>query len=188
MFAKQRLEQAGASPEALSTSITHSIDLPTFGAPVPHPPPGIEESRDMSLCHPDLQRRYAAFKADYKAETGRDLVETCTWRSKDKQFEYFKCGRELKNGIWVIVDKWAVKTYLDGYTKKSRHNVFPSEAVDVAIDMDPGPGKHLSWDRSAYAPFAKLALKHHLIWGGDWNGNMKTEDERFVDMPHLEVA
>ena len=186
LFTKGQLEAAGAGPDAIQSAVTTMIDLPTLSG-LQGPPPGLEESRDLAHCHQELRRRYAGFEADYEAETGRKLFITCTWRSRGKQFEYFKCGREERSGVWVVVDTKAVKTKLDGFIKKGRHNVFPSEAIDVCADTDPGPGKHLSWDPAVYEPFARLAAKHGLIWGGDWNGNGSSEDERFVDRPHLEL-
>lgn len=168
-----------------------SVSVPvttTFSPLNPQPPVGVSESRDLvAHGHPELVRRYTGFEAEFQSMTGRQLYKTCVWRSCECQFEYFKVGRELQNGIWVVTNKAIIKTNIDGITKKGRHNVFPSQAIDVAIDFDPGPGKHLSWDAAAYEPFAVLAPKHGLVWGGDWNGNGRSDDERFVDRPHLEL-
>lgn len=167
-----------------------SVSLPvttTFGGLEPQPPVGVRESRDMAHAHPELQRRFGGFKAEYEAQTGRELFITCVWRSKELQFEYFQVGRVLQGDVWVVVNKQLIKTKIDGIHTKGRHNVFPSQAVDTAIDFDPGPGKHLSWDAVAFEPFAVLAPKHGLVWGGDWNGNGSSEDERFIDRPHLEL-
>lgn len=153
----------------------------------PQPPQDVAESRDLKHCHPELVRRYLAMKAEYERTTGRCLVETCTWRSKGRQFDIFKEGRELRGTEWVVVDKRKVKTKLDGFKRKSRHNVYPSQAVDVAVDRDPGPGKHIDWSEAAFEAFATLAPKHGLIWGGDWNRNGSSKDESFVDMPHFEL-
>lgn len=186
LLTKGQLEAAGAGPDALQGAATTMLDLPTLSG-LQGPPPGIEESRDRAHLHPELRRRFEGFERNYTAETGRQLFITCTYRSREKQFEYFKVGREERSGVWVVVNPKIVKTKLDGFIKKGRHNVFPAEGVDVCADTDPGPGKHLSWDESVYEPFARLALKHGLIWGGDWNGNGSTEDERFIDRPHLEL-
>lgn len=187
LFAKDQLSRAGARPEAVNAALTARIDLPSFGS-IQQPPKGVMESRDLAHCDPVLQRRYRDFKFAYESVTGRQLFETCTWRSPERQFEYFKVGRKQENGIWIVVDKRVIKTNCDGNVKKSKHNRYPSEAIDVCIDLDPGPGKHLSWDRSHYAQFSQLAKVHGLRWGGDWNGNGRTDDERFVDMPHLEIV
>ncbi len=153
----------------------------------PQPPKGAKESRDLVHCHPELTRRYEALASDFRKETGRDLFPTCTWRSKERQLEIYMEGRGYKDGEIVVTDQKKIKTKLDGFHKKSRHNVYPSEAVDVAVDTDPGPGKHVVWDTAAYAPLGPLALKHGLVWGGDWNRNGTSKDESFVDAPHLEL-
>lgn len=165
---------------------TAAVALSSFHAE-PQPPAGVEESRDLMHCEPELQRRFGGFKAEWEARTGRQLFVTCTWRSCARQEQYFREGRAFEGGVWVVVDKKRVKTNVDGRVKKGRHNVYPSQAVDVAIDTDPGPGKHLSWAAEDYALFGELALKHGLRWGGDWNGNGRSDDERFVDRPHLEL-
>lgn len=174
---KDALAKAGAGPEALKGAVTTRLNVPTFGTPE-GPPPGLRESRDLAHCHPELVQRYGALKAAYQAQTGRQLFETCTWRSKERQAELYAQGRTAPG---------AIVTKLDGFTKRSRHNVWPSQAVDVCVDLDPGPGKHPTWDKPAYEALGALALAHGLVWGGDWNRNGSSADERFLDYPHLEL-
>lgn len=162
------------------------MSLPSFHSE-PQPPVGVKESRDLKHAHQELVKRYLPMKAEYEARTGRCVIETCTWRSSERQLELFKEGRVEQNGEWVVVDKKKVKTKLDGFKKRSRHNVFPAQAVDVAIDVDPGPGKHLDWSEKVFELFAELAPKHGLVWGGDWNRNGTSKDESFIDMPHFEL-
>lgn len=168
LMTKQRLEQVGATPDMPTATI--AIPLPTFSAPV-GPPPGLLESRDLAHCHPELTRRYLALKADFEKETGRQLFETCTWRSQARQQELYQIGRRGVPGERTV-------TQLDGIAKRSRHMVFPSEAVDCCVDADPGPGKHPVWDEAAYRPLGPLAARNGLIWGGDW---------AMRDFPHLEL-
>lgn len=79
-----------------------------------------------------------------------------------------------------------------GHTKlpfpKSKHNGDPSKAVDIA----PYP---INWkDTARFARLAgyieRIAFERgtHLRWGGDWDQDFETADERFVDMPHLEIV
>jgi len=76
---------------------------------------------------------------------------------------------------------------------RSKHNEYPSKAVDVA----PYP---IDWnDNSAFALMAGWILctadkllsegkiSHKLRWGGDFNGNRRVIDGRFIDMPHFEL-
>lgn len=173
----QQLDKAKTSQEVLRGSFTMSADLPAFGG---HngPPEGVKESRDIEHCHPELIKRYMDLKTEFEAKTGQQLFETCTWRSKERQAELYEQGR-TKPGKIV--------TKLDGFTRRSRHNVYPAEAVDVCVDSDPGPGKHAVWDPSAYEPLGALAIKHGLVWGGDWDRDGLSADEKFVDYPHLEL-
>ena len=169
LLTRRQLGQAGAAPDMPSVAV--AIPLPAFSAPV-GPPVGLQESRDLAHCHPELTRRYLALKADFERETGRQLFETSTWRSQARQQELYQIGRRGIPGEKSV-------TKLDGVTKRSRHMVFPSEAVDCCVDSDPGPGKHPIWDEAAYAPLAPLALRHGLEWGGAW--------ARLPDPPHLQL-
>ena len=170
-FTQQRLAEAGAGPAALEGAVTVSAELPTFAPPNPEPPLGVAESRDLAHCHPELQCRYALVKADFEAQTGRQLFETCTWRSVAQQQELYQIGRRGIAGERTV-------TQCDGILKKSRHMVYPSEAVDICVDIDPGPGKQAVWDRRLYVPLGQLAEAHGLVWGGSWG---------IDDYPHLEL-
>lgn len=176
---KDALRQAGAGPDAMVGAVKVDLTLPTFGG---HngPPPGLEESRDLAHAHPELRRRYLALKADFEATTGRQLHETCTYRSPKIQQALYKKGRRGIAGERKV-------TNVDGVTTKGRHNVYPSQAIDTCVDVDPGPGKAVVWDLAAYAPLGPLARKHGLRWGGDWDGDGSSADERFIDAPHLEL-
>lgn len=98
-------------------------------------------------------------------------------RTPEEQFELFKKGREKKDGWWVKTGK--VVTNLDGTTKKSKHNYYPSKAVDVV----PYP---LDWkDIKAFELLAKVVkakaeeLSIEVTWGGDWVS--------LRDYPHWEI-
>lgn len=98
-------------------------------------------------------------------------------RTPEEQFELFKQGREKKDDWWVKVGKTV--TNLDGFAKKSKHNYYPSKAVDVV----PYP---LDWND--IESFKKLAvvvkkkakeLNIDVEWGGNWVS--------FKDYPHWQV-
>jgi peptidoglycan L-alanyl-D-glutamate endopeptidase CwlK len=71
----------------------------------------------------------------------------------------------------------------------SKHNKMPSEAVDVAF----WDGKGLVWDirQAAFlAGYIKatadgMGIKIRL--GGDWDRDYNITDEKFIDMPHIEL-
>lgn len=100
-------------------------------------------------------------------------------RNPEEQFELFKKGREKVDGWWTVIDKSKVVTNLDGTTKKSRHNYYPSKAVDVV----PYP---LDWnDIDSFKLLASVVKRKALElgidveWGGDWKS--------FKDYPHWQI-
>lgn len=170
LWTKQQLGQVSGDREAVSGAATALVDLPTFGALQPQPP-DLPESRALEDLDPEFRRRYLALKVDFEDKTGRQLFETCTWRSAARQQELYQIGRRGVAGERTV-------TQIDGVTKRSRHMLYPAEAVDVCVDSDPGPGKHAVWDRAAYELLGALAAAHGLTWGGNW---------RIDDYPHLEL-
>lgn len=72
---------------------------------------------------------------------------------------------------------------------QSAHNWTPA----IALDVYPKP---IDWKNTR--PFSKLAkeivlplardMKIPLRWGGDWDMDSKTADEKLVDMPHYELT
>ncbi len=81
---------------------------------------------------------------------------------------------------------------------QSKHNSYPSHAVDAGpyfIEL-----KNTDWsDKVAFGVFAgqvkQIALElfekgetaHLLRWGGDWDGDGRSLDESFSDLPHFEL-
>lgn len=99
-----------------------------------------------------------------------DFTVLCGHRTQEEQDDAFRSGASTL--------KWPL----------SRHNQFPSMAVDIA----PFP---VDWNDTAR--FARLfgyieRIAHEqgvqIRWGGDWNANYRTKDERLVDMPHIELV
>lgn len=78
----------------------------------------------------------------------------------------------------------------------SRHNRFPSQAVDLApLQWSAEKGVFIDWnDRESFTLLAGAmmatarALGVRVRWGGDWNQNYVTKDERFRDYPHFELV
>lgn len=70
---------------------------------------------------------------------------------------------------------------------KSKHNSYPSLAVDIA----PYP---LDWnDKQRFILLAGIMLGIarskgiKLRWGGDWNGDFNLKNDRFLDCGHFEL-
>jgi len=134
--------------------------MPTFSA---------KSAKRLATCHPDLQTLFNA------------VIESidCTviegQRSRATQNEYYRTGKSQK--------KWP-----DG-----KHCKTPSLAADVMQYP-------INWnDRARIEAFAAEvmatadrlraagSMKYKIRWGGDWNQNGKSDDEKFFDGPHFEL-
>lgn len=119
----------------------------------------------LATCRPELQRLFKAVVAD------TDCTIICGHRAKAEQD---KARAEGKSKL-----RWP----------RSKHNRYPSAAVDAA------PWPLPAWDDSeAFIDFAQVVIKKaeelgiKIRYGGDWNGNGRSDDERFLDLVHFELA
>ena len=76
---------------------------------------------------------------------------------------------------------------------QSKHNTSPSEAVHLLPYPTPGvKDSQAEWRDYAYFAGAvnlcasMLGIK--LRWGGDWNDDMRTVDNKFNDLQHYELV
>ena len=70
----------------------------------------------------------------------------------------------------------------------SNHNTSPSSAVDVApypIDWSNRDRFHLF---AGYVMGIARSLGYSLRWGGDWDADTETSDNRFDDLVYFEIA
>jgi peptidoglycan LD-endopeptidase CwlK len=123
-----------------------------------------------------------------KRSIGR--LQTCDQKLQELFYEvvkHFDCsiieghrGEERQN-----------KAYADGKSKvkypNGKHNQNPSIAVDVA----PYP---IDWsDRDRFHYFGGFVLGvakemgMNIRWGGDWNQDTHTKDNKFDDLVHFEI-
>lgn len=106
-------------------------------------------------------------------------------RSQETQEQYYKEG----------------KSQLDGVVKKSKHQSWPSMAVDI---MPWYKGFNPFGDRNGDKLFYYMAgqfmaiadrlyrdgeISHRARWGGNWDGDMDFfSDSSFFDLPHFELV
>lgn len=102
--------------------------------------------------------------------------------------------RQLK--LYNTFDKQGTRlTFIDGVTKKGKHNLDPAEAGDFC----PYPGAIAGvsvWDGGRWrfevvagvilAAGARLGIG--LRWGGDWDGDASRRDQTLHDLPHIELV
>lgn len=118
----------------------------------------------LATCHPDIQ------EIMHEVSIHEDCLIICGHRDKEAQDKAFREGNSKLQ------------------FPHGKHNSLPSMAIDVA----PYP---LDWNDSlAFARLAGYILAVAdskgipLRWGGDWNSNGKSKDERFLDLVHFELC
>ena len=123
----------------------------------------------LETCHRDIQRvlNRAIEHVDFSVIEGH--------RSRERQQELYNT---MVNGQRV--------TTLDGVTHKSKHQEWPSVAVDI-IPYPSGYKDHQELvELGRFVQGIGVGMGIRLRWGGDWNGNFK-RDQSFWDLPHLEL-
>lgn len=113
----------------------------------------------LATCHTDLQKLVKSVAEEL------DIMVICGHRNEEQQNEAFQ---NKKSKL-----KWP----------RSKHNAFPSHAVDVAIlDSD----KKISWENTAKWNHMVTVFKKHsqklgipIECGGEW---------RMRDWPHIQLA
>ena len=126
---------------------------------------GTRSLLQLETCHEDLQRvlREAIKYVDFSVIEGH--------RSREDQQKYFAEGRSK----------------LDGVTKKSRHQSFPSEAVDIVPYPSAYGDQQLMIELGRFVQGLGCGMGVELRWGGDWDGDFDRHDQTFDDLPHLEL-
>lgn len=124
-------------------------------------------SRDLRLAHPIFLKVFPELRTEFGLLTGMELGISCVYRSPKAQNDVFSSGRTKPGKIL---------TYHDGINTLSKHNMFPSEAIDTFVMY---AGKCI-WTPEVFKPLIELAPKYGLISGGSW--------AKFKDYPHLQIA
>lgn len=123
-----------------------------------------KSKNNLSQCHPDLQLLFNEVICFI------DCTVMCGHRSEEDQNKVYNSGNSK------------VKF------PNSKHNSNPSMAVDVA----PYP---IDWDDTGrfyvFAGYVLLMadlLDIKIRWGGDWDSDFSTTDQRFNDLAHFELV
>jgi len=118
----------------------------------------------LATCHPDLRAVLT------EAVRFVDFTVLEGYRSKAKQDQAFESGKSQV--------RWP----------NGKHNKLPSRAVDIA----PYP---IDWaDTEAFVAVCNFirgvgaTMGVELRWGGDWDSDWQTKDEKFRDYGHLELT
>lgn len=144
-------------------------------------------SRKLEDACKELQIKIPKIKGEFELKfPGWNLLIVCTHRTPEEQMEEFKKGRAFDETTkeWKVVDRRKKVTNCDGIIKVSKHNRYPSDAVDIALQT---PKRDLFYkienaDKTVeehWAYITELAKIYSLNHGGTWKDP--------VDYPHLEV-
>ncbi len=118
-------------------------------------------SRDLNQLHPAVKKKCEEWLSACK-EAGIPVVVTQTYRTKEYQHKLFLKRPKVTN--------------CDSGTSPHEFRV----AWDFCINI-----KGKAWDVGLITKAGKIAQKLGCVWGGDFNGNGKS-DESFIDRPHIE--
>ena len=129
---------------------------------------GTRSKNNLSQTHTDLQRLFNEVIKYY------DCTVICGHRGEAEQNEAYYSGRsKLK-------------------FPQSKHNKFPSLAVDVVPYFSKAP--HIRWDdKEKFYEFAgfvqgiAVMLNIDIVWGGNWDMDDELHDQSFFDLPHYQL-
>ena len=119
---------------------------------------------NLNQAQPDLQRLFNEVIKHY------DCTVICGHRSQEDQDKAVAEGKSKVRYPY------------------SKHNSLPARAVDVVpypIDWDDREGFY------AFGGFVKGVASQKGIkirWGGDWDSDNDLHDQKFIDLPHFELA
>ena len=124
---------------------------------------GRRSRTNLHTAHPDLQKLFNEVVKYF------DCTVICGHRNEESQN----------------------KAFHEGFSKvkfpKGRHNAQPSKAVDVC----PYPVDWKDLDRFRYFAGFVLGIASQMDikirWGGDWDMDTFTKDNKFNDLPHFEL-
>jgi hypothetical protein len=145
-------------------------------------PQDFYESRNIKEAVKALQDAYPEIVGYYERKNpGLTLNLSCVYRTPERQFELFKQGRSNKGTLaqpdWQVIEPAKIVTNCDGFIKISKHNEYPSKALDFFV-VD-NKTKKAIWIREFYKDIGPIAKTCGLVWGGDW---------AMDDYPHVEIG
>lgn len=132
-----------------------------------------------------------------KEEAAEDLRVICyTVKERSEiDFDISCCYRSLKDQNREYLKG---TTTIDGINNRGKHNVKPSEAVDIYCYTDKGGRASYTVHQMAYMAGVFRAVSeelyesgittHKIRWGGNWDQDgVIITDQQFDDLPHFEI-
>jgi hypothetical protein len=153
-------------------------------------------NRDIRDAHKRLQLAWEYVEQQWPIRYPHDPrpVLNDVYRSPDVQRAYYAQGREkLANvnslrravGLAPLTEDENRKKVTWALAGQSKHQRKPSEAIDVYFFR----GKKISDEFRLYKQYADLMREFDpkIRWGGDWDSDGRSDDEKKLDMPHCEI-
>lgn len=129
---------------------------------------GKKSMERLMTCDERLQRLFCKVVRHY------DCTIVCGHRGRADQMAAFRAG--ASRAPWP----------------ESRHNPYPSRAVDVAPWFPVEP--HVRWDDvisfrrlGLFVRGVAVGMGIPIRWGGDWDGDFRLNDQKFNDLAHYEL-
>ena len=127
---------------------------------------GENSIKKLKTCHVALQ----LLMSEAIKTSPIDFTIVCGNRGKEEQNEAFRTGKSKL--------QWPM----------GKHNKMPSEAVDIAPFPRLFESSQEEWKLlNDHIKKTAKDLKLKVRWGGDWDGDGDSKDERFLDIPHWEL-
>ncbi len=163
-------------------------------------------NKDIKLCVLRLQAVWAYTVAQYAAmyPEGPRLVLVETFRSAAVQTAYYAQGRqslakvnELRKaaGLYLIdaaenKRKITFKPAGGSMHEKMINGEPASKAFDIGFIKTVDGKPVMDWSEKNYKRVEQIirAKFPEVTWGGDWDRDGRTDDEKFVDLPHFQVS
>ena len=106
-------------------------------------------------------------------------------RDVQAQQALYRIGRDSHGNI---IDRSKVVTFCDGITRQSKHNYYPSKAVDaVPYPIDWKDTKRF-YHFAGYVLATANAMGIQVVWGGDFDRDFDFSDQTFFDLCHFQLA
>lgn len=133
-------------------------------------PAEVPVTRDLHVLAPKF-RSAVERVLDTMRGLGHDTLVFETLRTHQRQAFLYGFGRDYDDGRGVVTYSADADETWHGY----------GLAVDIICRRTLWGADVAFWDA-----LGRACQRERLTWGGDWNGDGRTEDETFPDRPHVQ--
>ncbi len=139
---------------------------------LPLPPAEVPANNDRSTLAPLFARRLTSVLQDMEA-AGFDPIIFETLRTPERQQFIYGFGRTYDDGRGIVTHSSDADETWHGF----------GLAADII-------SKSAKWDAPSkfWSALGAACMARGLTWGGDWNRDGRSVDERFVDRPHVQFG